>query len=269
MIPARDEAVSSRIGHDVQSLARIPLHQPRATSRWSLSAAALEQLWAVRTRGLVGGAQRNSDAGRELRDAGLTTRFGAPTDAGIAITRCIERPSATFVVEAAHGGRLSTWSYSATAETGLVRSGVSVPELFDGDEDERTRLDLVPLGVAIGHLLAWIGMTPAWAVGADVPLVLGDAVIEARIDRAGVPSEALPIDDWAFQRLWDQPRWVSLRGWSEATARGFSVIAAGDAGVFRRRPGEVPGSSTLEPVPVGTVLQDVVVMFTGEGPGAS
>jgi hypothetical protein len=262
-MPALDIAASARVGLDLESLARVPLHQPRPRSRWALTDEALQHLWSVRGRGLVGKGGRSSDAGREVREAGLTNAFGAPTPEALTVTRCLGEPLATFGAEARHAGRTITWGYWARAETGVVQFRSSVPELLAGPEvDERAHLDLVPLDRAIGSLLAWTGLSPAWAVGGDVPLVLPAEVVDDRIDHPGPRSGPAPVDDWAGHRLWERPSWTQLSGWSATTGNGFRVVVAGDAGAFRRQP--VPGEPELVeliPVPTGTVLQDVLAMF--------
>ncbi|MBF4580541.1 hypothetical protein [Frigoribacterium sp. VKM Ac-2530] len=268
-MPQLDVAASAKVGQDLESLERVPLHQPRPTSGWSVSDEALQHLWSIRDRGLVAKAKRTSEAGRELRAAGLTTALGALTADGATVARCIGAPVATFGVEARHAGRTSTWGYWADRETGVVQARASVAELLEvataagPAQDGPVRLELLPLDRAVGRLLAWTGLSPAWAVAEDEPLILPADVLDDRIDRPGPRSEPSPVDDWAMRRLWDRPAWTQISGWSATTGNGFRVVTAGDAGAFRRQPVvDRPDLVQLFPVPTGTVLQDVVAMFT-------
>ena len=273
-MPQLDVAASAKVGQDLESLERVPLHQPRPTSRWSVSDEALQHLWSIRERGLVAKAKRTSEAGRELRSAGLTTALGALTADAATVARCIGAPVATFGVEARHAGRTSTWGYWADREIGVVQARASVAELLEGPavaapaqdapaQTGRVHLELLPLDRAVGRLLAWTGLSPAWAVAEDEPLILPADVLDDRIDRPGPRSEPSPVDDWAMRRLWDRPAWTQISGWSATTGNGFRVVTAGDAGAFRRQPVvDRPDLVQLFPVPTGTVLQDVVAMFT-------
>jgi len=268
-MPPLDVAATAKVGQDLESLEGVPPHQPRPTSRWSLSDEAVQHLWTVRDRGLVAKAKRTSEAGRELRAAGLTNALGALTADGATVVRCLGAPVATFGVEARHGGRTSTWGYWADRETGVVQARASVAELLEAAttagpvQAGTVRLDLLPLDRAVGRLLAWTGLSPAWAVAEDEPIVLPAEVLDDRIDRPGPRPEPSPVDDWAMRRLWDRPAWTQISGWSATTGNGFRVVTAGDAGAFRRQPVvDRPDLVQLFPVPTGTVLQDVVAMFT-------
>ncbi|KQO61190.1 hypothetical protein ASF23_11865 [Curtobacterium sp. Leaf261] len=267
--PALDDRVSARLDESYESLSGVPGAQPRPVGRWLMNDSTLQHLFAIRARGMVGGADRRSADGMSLRELGLTNRFGAPVNDGLAIARLLERPSARFGALARHAGLEISWTLWSDGTMGLVRGESSVAELPQRRaRSEPALFDRVGLGRAAGHLVAWMGLSPAWTVGNDTRLRLPADLVDRRVDEPGAPEGPSPIDDWAMCRLWAQPAWVRITVWRDGAGRGVDVVAAGDAGYFRVRPMD-GGQVELFPVPSGTVLLDALHVLaerpTGDG----
>jgi hypothetical protein len=258
--PRTDPALSAQLGVPVEALDGVAALQPRPSGRWTLSHAALEHLWRVRNRGLVTVAARRSTVGTELRDAGLTGRFGALSDDGERFVRLLDSPDARFGARASLHGRSAHWSMWLGGASALVRTQGSVVDLVAGEaEPNLSRFDILPAGRAVGHLMAWTALTPAWVVASGDALVVPTADVQRRVD--GEPVPAPETSDPLVHRLWTAPTWTRVRVWSEATGRGTEWISAGADGVFRAIPLGDGSSCRIEPIPGGTVFRDVLSVF--------
>jgi hypothetical protein len=268
--PSLDVFASARLGHPMEALDGIAAEQPRAVGRWMLSPDALEYLWSIRTRGLVPGAKRKSPAGTALREAGLTNGLGALSDEGQQVAQLLERAEDRYAGTARHGGAEVRWGMWLRGDTALVRAEGTVADLVDGTlHPEVSSFDVLPAGRAVGHLLAWARVSPAWAFADDEGIVLPPGMLDARVQTAGVPEAGFPGAGSAggtqasgslAERLWSEPVWIRIRAWSETSAHGFDVVSAGAAGYFA--PSSLPdGSTRLTPVPSGSVLRSAIGMF--------
>ncbi|WP_123652937.1 hypothetical protein [Curtobacterium sp. ZW137] len=205
-------------------------------------------------------ASRRSASGAELRDAGLTGRFGALTDDGARFVRLLDRPDVRFGASAAHHGKRAHWGMWLGGDSALVRAQGSVAGLVAGIGDlDVSRFDILPAGSAVGHLMAWSGLTPAWAFASDGPIVVPTSDIDRRIEGESVPKP--PGADSLMERLWSAPTWTRVRVWSEATGRGTEWISAGADGTFRAVPVADGRSCRIEVVPGGAVFRDVLSVF--------
>lgn len=260
--PRIDIGASERTDETLEALDGVALAQPRPVGRWMLSDDALQHLWSVRGRGIISRARRRSPAGVELDGAGLTGTFGALADDGQRIAGLLERPDHRYGASARRGGRSADWSMWLNGASALVRAKGNVADLIDDRirADEIAQYDLVPAGRAVGHLLAWARVSPAWAISSDEEIVLPAETVDARIDRPGTPTEPSPIAGFVAERLWLEPVWVRLRVWGDRTPFGLDVVSAGGAGWFRRD-GLDDGRIRLEPIPSGTVLRSVLAVF--------
>ncbi|MFJ3383403.1 MULTISPECIES: hypothetical protein [unclassified Curtobacterium] len=261
-LPRIDVGASERTDKTLEALDGVALAQPRPVGRWLLSDDALQHLWSIRARGMVSRARRRSPAGLELDGAGLTGTFGALADDGQRIAGLLERPDHRYGASARHGGRSADWSMWLNGASALVRAKGNVADLIDDRirADEVAQYDLVPAGRAVGHLLAWARVSPAWAIASDEEIVLPAETVDARIDRPGTPTEPSPIAGFVAERLWSEPVWGRLRVWGDRTPFGLDVVSAGGAGWFRRD-GLEDGRVRLEPIPSGTVLRSVLAVF--------
>lgn len=263
--PRTDALASARSGLPMEALDGVAAAQPRPVGRWLLSHDDFEHLWSVRSRGIVSRATRRSPSGIALHEAGLTTALGALTDDGQRIAAHLERPDVRFAAVARTGGTESHWGMWLSGSSALVRSGTPVSDLVAGaTPSDRAQVDVIPAGRAVGQLVAWMNLAPAWAIAPDDELVVDDSVIEDRVTHPGGPVAPCPSDDPVLRRLWDAPTWVRIRAWSESSGRGTDVIAAASAGYFRPVPTD-DGRRRIEPVPSGTVFRDVLAMFSTAG----
>ncbi|MBT1679786.1 hypothetical protein [Curtobacterium aurantiacum] len=259
--------ISAQLGDRVEALDGVSAAQPPPSGRWTLSLAALEQLWSVRSRGLVSVAARRSQAGVELREAGLTGRFGALSDEGARFVRLLDEPDARFGATATLRGKKANWGMWLGKGSALVRAQGSVPDLVaSAEERDAGRFDLLPPGRAIGHLMAWTGHSPAWAVALGDPFVVPTSDVNRRVD--GEPVSMPETTDPLMQRLWSAPNWTRVRVWSEATGRGAEWISAGAGGNFRTHLVGDGSFCRIELVPGGTVFRDVLSVFQ-DGPPAN
>lgn len=264
--PRLDADASQRVGSTLEALDGVALAQPRPVGRWMLSDEALQHLWSLRGRGIISRGKRRSPEGVELARAGLTGALGALAGDGQQIANLLERPGYRYGAAADHSGRSVEWSMWLGGDTALVRARGNVVDLVDDRlrADTIAQYDVVPAGRAVGHLLAWARVSPAWAIASDDELVLPAEVVDARIASVGVPDGAAPISGFVADRLWREPVWVRLRVWGDRTPYGLDVIAAGAAGWFRRDVLD-DGRVRLEPMPSGSVLRSVLAVFSAPG----
>ncbi|WP_144750661.1 hypothetical protein [Curtobacterium pusillum] len=264
--PRIDPGASDRIGTTLEALDGVVLAQPRAVGRWMLSDGALQHLWTLRGRGIISRGKRRSPEGVELAEAGLTGALGALAGDGQRIANLLERPGYRYGAAADHAGRSVDWSMWLGGDTALVRARGNVVDLVDDRlrADTFAQYDVVPAGRAVGHLLAWARISPAWAIASDDEIVLPAEVVDARIASVGMPDGAAPISGFVADRLWREPVWVRLRVWGDRTPYGLDVIAAGAAGWFRRDALD-DGRVRLEPMPSGSVLRSVLAVFSAPG----
>lgn len=261
--PRIDPGASDRIGATLEALDGVVLAQPRPVGRWMLSDEALQHLWSLRGRGIISRGKRRSPEGVELAEAGLTGALGALVGDGQRIANLLERPGYRYGAAADHAGRSVEWSMWLGGDTALVRARGNVADLVDDRlrDDTIAQYDVVPAGRAVGHLLTWARVSPAWAIASDDELVLPAQVVDARIASVGMPDGAAPISGFVADRLWRQPIWIRLRVWGDRTPYGLDVIAAGAAGWFRRDVLD-DGRVRLEPMPSGSVLRSVLAVFS-------
>lgn len=260
--PRTDPGASERTGMTLEALDGVVAAQPRPVGRWMLSDDAVQDLWSLRGRGIVSRARRRSPVGLELAKAGLTGTLGALADDGQRIAALLERPAYRYGAAAEHGGRSAEWSMWLHGDTALVRARGNVVDLVDDRlrADGIAQYDVVPAGRAVGHLLAWARVSPAWAIASDDEIVLPADVVDARIDRPGTPPGPAPISGFVADRLWKEPVWVRVRVWGDRTPFGLDVVAAGGAGWFRRDQLD-DGRIRLQPMPSGSVLRSLLGVF--------
>jgi len=260
--PRIDAVASARVGSELEALDGIVAAQPRPVGRWLLSDEAVQDLFTLRGRGIVSRARRRSTPGRALAEAGLTNALGALADDGQRIAAFLERADHRYGAVADHGGRSVDWSMWLLGTEALVRARGTVADLVDGRlrDEPVAQYDIVPAGRAVGHLLTWARVSPAWALSSDEDLVLPTSVLDDRVARPGVPDGAPPFTGLVGDRLWQEPTWFRLRGWGDRTPSGVDVVAAGAAGWFRRD-GAGDDRVALEPTPSGSVVRGILRVF--------
>lgn len=255
--PRSDELVSGMLGARTEALDGVAATAPRPVGRWLLTRADLEHLWSLRGRGIVSAATRRSESGRSLHEQGLTNALGALTPDGERIALHLAEPEDRIGAVARHGGEETVCGLWLHGSTALVRFGRPVADLATGGPGEAgERYDVLPVGRAFGQLVAWTGLSPAWALAASAELAVTETALADRVAGAS-PTDACPVDDPVLRRFWDAPRWTRLRVWNERTGRGSDVVLAAGAGAFRPVPTE-SGVRRVEPVPTGTVFRDLV-----------
>ena len=261
--PRIDTGASDRTGTTLEALDGVVLAQPRPIGRWMLSDDSLQHLWSLRGRGIISRGKRRSPEGVELAEAGLTGALGALAEDGQRIANLLEHAGYRYGAAADHGGRSAEWSMWLGGDTALVRARSNVVDVVEDRlrADSVAQYDVVPAGRAVGHLLAWARVSPAWAIASDEELVLPAEAVDGRIASAGMPNGRAPISGFVGDRLWREPVWVRVRVWGDRTPFGLDVIAAGAAGWFRRDPLE-DGRVRLEPMPSGAVLRSFLAVFS-------
>lgn len=255
MYPRLDEYASARAGEPLELLSRIPAQQPYEPRGIVLSADALDLLMRSHGRRIQGGSVRNSDAGRELRDQGLLGRFGGLVGEGAEMGQILAEQTSRVLMASTRGGRRVTWTSWSTSARSVVRAG------DPHGASEEQRIETAPRASVIGRAVSWAGIAPAWplADSAD-PVVVDDAVIEARLLDATVPAPSDTADLPVFQRAWTQP-WRRLEGGGGPADVGFRVLHLGDTGYWNLAPAEEPGRSALRPMGSASLFRILAEMF--------
>jgi len=244
-------------GTRLELLTRIPRLQPFPVSDIRMSQEAWDLLWVRRRRGIFVQKREHPTASKELRDLGLLTLAGSATPAGIALTRTRYSSELSFGAVTDSAGRRMTFSSWYRDADALVAA-----EVVNDDGSTSLSFHDTSLSEALGLLLSWLRIAPAWTFEHDVGDGEHDAeLIEKRI--AAAPGSEPPMPDdasWMTRRAWASGEWTRCEIISPTAKLVLRRIRTGDVGWFT--PEELPGGRmALTPAASLDVMRDVIGTF--------
>ncbi|MDA3805341.1 hypothetical protein [Clavibacter sp. CT19] len=241
----------------LELLTRIPTMQPFPANDIRLSPEAWELLFVRRRRGAFVQRGKHTAAAQELQALGLLTLIGSASPTGIALTRVRYGSRLSFGALIESGGRRVTFSSWYSGFDALVAA-----EIVNDDGSTSLSIHDTSMSDALGLLLSWLRIAPAWTYTHDVGDGEYDAeLIEKRID--AIPGSEPPVPEdasWVTRRAWAAGGWARCEIISPSARLGLSRIRTGDVGWFT--PEELPGARIrLKPTASLDVMRDVIATF--------
>ncbi len=158
------------------------------------------------------------------------------------------------------GERLSQFDLFAGQNMATALTGPSYHDLLEGAvPDPETRPhELMGLSTCIGAVAQWVGLAPAWTLGA--PVVVDAEPLYGTL-RSGGPTgtDGMPCPR-GFERFWGRP-WVEWTVGIPELERGLRFINAGEAGHFAIEDIDDYSRVRLAPAPSFSVWQELRRLF--------
>lgn len=257
-----DEDATEKGGAPAELLTRIASRQPYPAGDALVSVAAFDFLFASRGRGLQSRRRRGTPEAGELVELGWLDSFGGPSPAGQEIVDLRSRAPMSFRATARGAGVTTTWTAWVDGARALV---LAEPQNLDRSAprvEERATLHVTSNGSALGLLLSWMGVGPAWTFqhepGKDQ---ISRRALDARVDApVGQVPPVEPDPSWTTARAWSAGQWTWFEVGSGVSRFGTAAVRTGDVGWLVPR--TVDRSTVrLDPILPGDVFREVATMW--------